>query len=148
MPLCRTCNSESPRVVTHFESHDGQPLAVPRDECSNCSRLAPREGKLELTPYWEAFPNDYDTLEFTDTGERIPCVKDHAKGEFEQRVAEGPVAMSELEQQKEAKRAFARERNQYPMPPEQVQRVVANVREQFEMATRCMDAVEAGIILP
>ena len=112
MARCRSCGAETPRVITHFESPDGSKLQEPRDSCPECH---PEEfesnKKLELVPNWVANPQEYDTLEFED-GERVPIIKDWAKGEFENLVAEGPVAQSEYADAVERKRAFARERNQ------------------------------------
>jgi hypothetical protein len=126
----------------------GVPLPEPKDECSQCHpELPPREPKLELVPNWEANPEEYDTLVYED-GERVPCIKDWAKGEFERRVAEGPVAKSEEAEQIERKRAFARERSQHPMTEGEVQRVKDYVRGQMELVDRMMGAQAAGLVLP
>ena len=149
MATCRTCGAESPsRLTIHFTAPDGTPLPEPRDECSQCNpQLPAAEPKLELTPNWVANPQEYDTLEFED-GERVPIVKDWAKGEFEQRVAEGPVAQSEYADAVERKRAFARERNQRPLTPAEIEARVNGFRAQFEQVEQMMGAQAAGIVLP
>ena len=151
MALCRSCNSESARVITHFEGPDGQPLAEPRDACPQCR---PEEFDLLLDPSdrrfwpnWLANPQEYDTLEFED-GERVPVIKDWARGEFEQRVAEGPVAKAEEAEVIERKRAFARERNKTPLTRAYIEARVNGFRAQFELAERMMNAEAAGVVLP
>lgn len=148
MARCRSCRAETSRVVTHFVGPDGSKLKEPRDSCPQCRPEEFRSlEKLELTPNWIANPEEYDTLEFED-GERVPIVKDWAKGEFEQRVVEGPVAKSEYADAVERKRAFARERNQRPLTPAEVEARVNGIRAQFEQVERMMSARAAGIILP
>lgn len=149
MQTCRNCGAENPsHLITTF-TEGGNPLKVPLDRCSQCDpSLATVQPKLELVPNWVANPEEYDTLEYVEDGERVPIIKDWARGEFEQRIVDAPVASSELEKAKEAKRAFARERNKRPMTEAEVQRTVNAVREQFEMATRVMGAEAAGVILP
>ena len=148
MARCGNCGADTPRVVTHFEGPDGSKLREPRDSCPQCHPEAfDSLEKLELVPSWVANPQEYDTLEFED-GERVPIVKDWAKGEFEQRVAEGPVAQSEYADALERKRAFARERNQRPLTEAEVEARVGGFRAQFEQVERMMGAQAAGIILP
>ena len=149
MARCRSCGAENPsRLVILFTDKSGVSLKEPVDQCSACHpELSSPEPKLELTPNWVANPQEYDTLEFED-GERIPIVKDWAKGEFENRVAEGPVAQSEMADAIERKRAFARERNKTPLTPAEIEARVNGFRAQFEQAERLMGAQAAGIILP
>ena len=122
-------------------------MKEPRDECSQCSPGLVPEPKLELVPYWEAFPEQYDTLAYDD-GERVPCIKDWARGEFEQRVAEGPEAKKEEAEATERKRAFARERNKTPMTEEEVQKVKDYIRNEMQVVERMMGAQAAGLVLP
>ena len=148
MQRCRTCGAENPsRLITTF-TKGGVTLPEPRDECSECHpELPPKEPKLELVPNWKANPEEYDTLAYED-GERVPCIKDWARGEFEQRIAEGPVAKSEEAEAIERKREFARERNTQPMSEADVQKVKDYIRDQMTLVERMMGAQAAGVVLP
>lgn len=147
MATCRNCAAETSRHITHFEGPDGSKLKEPRD---SCPERHPEEfdllEKLELVPNHEANPNEYDTLEFED-GERVPIVKDWARGECEQRVIAGPVAQSEHAAAVQRKRAFARERNKQPLTPAEIETRVPGFRAQFEQVERMMGAQAVGIIV-
>lgn len=147
MARCGSCGAETSRVLTHFEGPDGKPLKEPRDSCPQCKadEFPEFRARLELVPNWIANPHEYDTLEFED-GERVPIVKDWAKGEFEELVAEGPVARAEEQDAIERKRAFARERNLSPLTPEEIEQRKRYFREQFEHVERVMGAEAAGLV--
>ncbi len=149
MTTC-TCGAEASRTIVHFEGPDGKPLPASYTTCQACR---PDEfhslERLELTPNWVANPGEYDTLDFTDTGERVPIIKDWAKGEFENLVAEGPVAKAEEADAIEKKRAFARERNKRgPLTKDEIDFRVNHFRQQFAENDRIMSAEAAGIIIP
>ena len=99
--------------------------------------------RLELTPNWVANPEEYDTLEFED-GERVPKIKDWAKGEFENLIVDAPVAKSEEAVAIEQKRQFARERNKSPLTQDQINWRLNHFREQFRLAEQAMD----GVLIP
>jgi len=149
MNRCRSCGAENPsRLIIIYTDKSGVPLREPKDECSACHpELPSNEPTLEFTPYHVAYPEHYDTLEFED-GERVPIVKDWAKGEFEQLVADAPVAKAEEQEAIARKREFARERNLRPLTPAEIEARVSGFRAQFEMAERLMGAEAAGLILP
>jgi hypothetical protein len=148
MALCRNCGAETPRVTTYFTDQSGNTLPEPRDECPGCHPEMPvLEPKLELTPYHVAHPDQYDTLAYDD-GEYVPIVKDWARGEFEQLVATGPVAQSEEDEAIERKRAFARERDRFPLTEGQIQQRKDYIRDQMEQVERMMSAEAAGLVLP
>ena len=121
MATCRNCGAETPRVITHFTDQSGNPLPEPCDECPGCHPNMPAvQPKLELTPNWIANPGEYDTLAYDD-GEYVPIIKDWARGEFEQLIVDGPVAKAEEVEAIERKRAFARERNRFPLTADQIE---------------------------
>lgn len=153
MAIC-DCGNETGRLKVHLETPDGKPL--PKGEkYSTCPRCKPEQFDRFMLAVdkrfwanWEVNPQEYDTLEYIEDGERVPIIKDWAKGEFEQQLIDAPEAAREEAQEIEKKRAFARERNKIPMTPEQVQRTVTYYREQMEEVERVMRAEQSGLVLP
>ena len=151
MAIC-DCKAETSRTITHLEGRDGKRLPAPITVCPSChpgefeSVVDPSDKKL--WPNWIANPEEYDTLVYED-GERVPKIKDWAKGEFEQLVMDGPVAKAEESNGVEARRAWAREHNKRgPLTKSEVEFRVNYFRRQFEEAERAASAEAAGLIIP
>ena len=153
MAKCGSCGADTPRIKTHFEGRDGRPLKSPVDSCPQCHPeefvdtpfIMPSDMRFHMA--WETNPEQYDTLCYDD-GERVPCIKDWAKGEFEQLIVDAPEATREEEEAKNKKRAFARERNSHgPMTPEQIKKVQDFYQAKFDEDEKINRAVDAGLIL-
>jgi hypothetical protein len=152
MAICGNCGAETSRLRTHFENPEGKALRESRDSCPHCHPeefveqfLDPSERRFHLAH--EVNPNEYDTLIYDD-GEVVPCVKDWARGEFEQRLIDAPEAAHEQQELVDRKREFARERNQRSLTPEEIESRVSYFRQAFAEADQLMRAQEAGLILP
>jgi hypothetical protein len=152
MAIC-DCGNETGRLKVHLETPDGKPLP-PGSRYTTCPKCKPEQfdrfmvaADKRFWANWEVNPNEYDTLEYVDDGERVPIIKDWAKGEFENEIVNAPESAREEAIAIEKKRAFARERNKQPMTQEQIQRTVDYYRQQFEEVERVMRAEQAGLVL-
>jgi hypothetical protein len=152
MAICGNCGAETSRLRTHFENPEGKALRKLCDSCPCCHPeefieqfLDPSERRFHLAH--EVNPNEYDTLIYDD-GEVVPCVKDWARGEFEQRLIDAPEAAREEQDEIERKRKFARARNQRPLTSAEIEARVTHFRQAFAEADQLMRAQEAGLILP
>ena len=151
MAVC-DCGNETARLKVHTQNPDGQKADKPYTTCPRCrpedfDRFMVAADK-RFWANWEVNPHEYDTLEYVEDGERVPIIKDWAKGEFEQEIINAPEAAKEEALAADRKRAFARERNKLPMTQGQIQRTVDYYRSQMEEVERVMRASEVGLVLP
>jgi hypothetical protein len=153
MAIC-DCGNETGRLKVHLETPDGRPLP-PGEKYSTCPKCKPEDfdrfmvaADKRFWANWEVNPNEYDTLVYVEDGERVPIIKDWAKGEFEQEIIDAPEAAREEAILIEKKRAFARERNKQPLTAEQAKRTADYYRAQIEDVERMMRAQESGLVLP